>query len=149
MICYAYTFDKKSMTYTPIQPDIIAWYTEIVSSSGRPKPIFAFNNMINSNQLRLFFNNLQESVGPSEMAKTRIFILSGTHSSPNGQLAGRAKFFWESDKYYLETRTVTVVDINSQTPAQTWRRYFNQTNAVIILGWCYSAYWNQLHLYRN
>jgi len=137
------------MTYIKIKPALIAQYTEIVSSRGRAKPVFAFNNMVDSNQLRLFFNNLQESVGALEMAKTRIFILSGTHSYPNGQLAGRAKFFWEIDKYYLETRNVSVVEINSQTPAQTWRKYFNQTNAVIVLGWCYSAYWNQLHLYNN
>jgi hypothetical protein len=119
----------------------------IVSKSGRPRPIYGFDGLIVKKDVKELVESIRRSWTNEQRNKTRIFLLTGTHGDYWGNLLPEERFF-DEDKG-LEKQTVTAVHVGLDTPKNTWRRYFDQRLAVIILAWCYSSRWNDLHLYNN
>lgn len=118
----------------------------IVSGQHRDKPVYGFDNVTNAGEVSALIDTIRANLG-ADMNKTRIFVLSGTHGEPGGSLSGEKVFFLEDKS--KELQTVTAVNVGPDTPPNTWRRYFEQEKAILILAWCYSDRWTDLNTYLH
>ncbi|AXT62637.1 hypothetical protein D1816_20525 [Aquimarina sp. AD10] len=92
-------------------------------------------------QVNELVKNIRKEFGQKKM----IYILSGTHGTESGGLVADKGFFYEDKS--LESQTFKSVNVNENTPKNTWKNYFDKTNSVLVLAWCYSDRWNGLTTY--
>ncbi len=118
-------------------------YSNIAKSDRQP--IYASNDITDADEVDDLVKAIRKGLG-SEMNKTLIYILSGTHGDDQGNLVGD-KIFFAEDKT-LELQTVKAVNVNQDTAANTWKKYFSSKKAILILAWCYSEKWNGLKTYN-
>tara|TARA_B110000908_G_C10264609_1_gene462469 strand:- start:4369 stop:4740 length:372 start_codon:yes stop_codon:yes gene_type:complete len=118
-----------------------------IEKSTSEQPIYASNDVTNANEVSSLVHKIRKYLGISEMNKVIIYIISGTHGDKSGNLVGEKVFFAE-DKI-LELQTVKAVNVNQNTPPNTWKKYFGSKKAILILAWCYSDRWDGLKTYNN
>lgn len=119
-------------------------YSNIAKSSRQP--IYVSDSVTDADEVDALVKAIRKQLG-SDMNKVLIYILSGTHGDNQGNLVGEKVFFAE-DKT-LELQTVKSVNVNEDTPANTWKKYFDSSKAILILAWCYSKKWKGLQTYNK
>jgi hypothetical protein len=117
-----------------------------ISKASRPRPIYAFNDKTNAIEVSALIDKIRADL-KTDMNKVRIFVMSGTHGGQDGSLTGDKVFFLQDKS--KELQTVTAVNVDEKTPANTWKKYFDQNQAILILAWCYSSKWNGLATYNK
>ncbi|QKX06928.1 hypothetical protein HN014_19055 [Aquimarina sp. TRL1] len=118
-----------------------------IAASGRERPVYASDKVTNASEVSALVTKIRKDLGTAEMNKVIIYILSGTHGNTQGDLVGEKVFFAE-DKT-LELQTVKAVNVNQDTPPNTWKKYFGASKAIVILAWCYSDRWKGLATYNK
>jgi hypothetical protein len=97
-----------------------------------------------ANKVQKLARELQMAFVKGEPKKL-VWILTGTHGTPQGELVAERKFFWNEDKQ-LETQYFKAVDVfhftantsgQIQISKNSWDRYTG-ANAIVVLAWCYS-----------
>lgn len=107
--------------------------------------VYGFDTITNAKDVSDLVNSIRKQLGPQEMNKKMIYILSGTHGDKEGNLVGEKVFFLEDKE--KELQTVKSVNVNETTPDNTWKSYFSKTNSILILAWCFSSKWKGLQTY--
>ncbi len=119
----------------------------IISKSTIAAKIYAFDKETDKAEVSSLIDKIRKDLGPAEMNKVMIYVLSGTHGDTNGDLTGEKIFFLEDKS--KELQTVKAVQVDQKTPPNTWKEYFDKTKSIIILAWCYSNRWKDLATYNK
>ncbi|WP_341900111.1 hypothetical protein [Fluviicola taffensis] len=112
----------------------------------RLQPIYGFDDVTTKGEVSILIDEIRKNLG-KDMNNVLIYVLSGTHGDTNGNLVGEKTFFLEDKS--KEIQTVKAVNVNQDTPPNTWKKYFDSKKAIIILAWCYSNNWNGLTTYNK
>ncbi|KFC19663.1 hypothetical protein [Chryseobacterium sp. FH1] len=116
--------------------------SKIISKPSRNQPIYGFDDVTNGDEVTVLVKDIRKKVGNTVM----IYVLSGTHGDTAGNLVGEDNFYQE-DKLG-ELQTVKAVRVNQDTPANTWKSYFDK-KSILVLAWCYSDRWSGLATYNK
>ncbi len=119
----------------------------IISKPNRSAKIYAFDRETDKAEVSSLIDKIRKDLGLAEMNKVMIYVLSGTHGDTAGNLVGEKIFFMEDKS--KELQTVKAVNVNQDTPPNTWKEYFDKTKSIIILAWCYSNKWQGLATYNK
>ncbi len=119
----------------------------IISAKNRPQPVYGFDKVTNANEVSTLIDTIRKDLGVDQMNKVMIYVLSGTHGDEHGGLTGEKVFFMEDKS--KELQTVKAVNVDQNTPSNTWKSYFDKTQSIIILAWCFSNKWNGLATYNK
>ena len=119
----------------------------IISAKNRPQPVYGFDNLTTAKEVSTLIDTIRKDLGVDQMNKVMIYVLSGTHGFEDGTLKGDKVFFMEDKS--KELQTVKAVNVDQNTPANTWKSYFDKTQSIIILAWCWSNKWKDLATYNK
>ena len=118
----------------------------VVITPSKPLKLYGFDAVTDKVEVSALIDKIRKDLGVN-MNKTMIYVMSGTHGDENGNLVGEKIFFMEDKS--KELQTVKAVNVDQNTPANTWNSYFGKTQSILILAWCFSNRWNGLATYNR